>query len=157
MTLERFVRPIVEIKKGEWSKTILTFLYFYLTITAYYILKPARNSLYINYLGADNIPYAVIFIAVILISIPGFIPTPEYGTGEYNYYMDVRSILANTWRLLINIGIALIASVLFLGAFRLKKQSEQAKRGMYIAFGIVILSFILSLVFLRYILLIINN
>lgn len=65
ITLERFVRPVMEIKKGEWLKAILSSLYFYLTITAYYILKPARNSLYIDYLGADNIPYATIFIAVV--------------------------------------------------------------------------------------------
>ncbi len=65
ISFEKFIRPIMEIKKGEWTKTILTFLYFYLTITAYYILKPARNSLYINYLGADNIPYAIMFIAII--------------------------------------------------------------------------------------------
>ena len=64
MSLEKLVRPIVDIKKGEWSKVLLTFLYFYLTITAYYILKPARNSLYINFLGANNIPYVIMFIAV---------------------------------------------------------------------------------------------
>ncbi|MBU1864031.1 MAG: hypothetical protein KKH94_10245, partial [Candidatus Omnitrophica bacterium] len=64
-SLERFVRPIMEIRRGEWSKTILMALYFYLTITAYYVLKPARNSLYINYLGANRIPDAILLIAVI--------------------------------------------------------------------------------------------
>lgn len=65
MSFESIARPIMEIRKGEWSKTLLTAFYFFLTITAYYILKPARNSLFIEYIGVDNIPYATIFIAII--------------------------------------------------------------------------------------------
>ncbi len=51
--------------KKDSVSAFLSFLYFYFTITAYYILKPARNSLYIEYLGADNKPYVTMFIAVI--------------------------------------------------------------------------------------------
>jgi ATP/ADP translocase len=68
VSLESIVRPIMDIRKGEWSKTLLSAFYFFLTITAYYILKPARNSLFIEYIGVDNIPYATICIA--LISFP---------------------------------------------------------------------------------------
>jgi len=72
MTIERMIRPILEIRKGEWNKTLLSFFYFFLTITAYYILKPARNSLYIEYIGVNNIPYAIIVIAIISLPIISF-------------------------------------------------------------------------------------
>ena len=91
----------------------------------------------------------LIFIAIILISIPGFVPIPDFGTGEYAIYMEIKNLLGNIWRLLINIAIALIAFTLFLGAFRLKDLSEHAKRGMYIAFGLVMIGFILNLAYSR--------
>jgi len=49
--------PALNIKKGEASKTFLMFLYFFLVITAYYILKPVRDSLFIEWLGAENLPF----------------------------------------------------------------------------------------------------
>jgi ATP/ADP translocase len=69
MILANFFRPIIDVRKGEWSKSLLAFFYFFLSITAYYVLKPARNSLYIEYIGVDNIPYAVIVIAFITLPI----------------------------------------------------------------------------------------
>lgn len=44
----------------------LLFVDFFLIITAYYQLKPASRSLFIEYLGADRLPYVWIATAVVL-------------------------------------------------------------------------------------------
>lgn len=58
--------PILRIKKEEWPKTFLMSAYFFLTITSYYILKPVRDSVFIDRYGAENLPYAwLVTIAVL--------------------------------------------------------------------------------------------
>ena len=57
MPINRFFLPMPNVKKGELSKALLMFLYFYLIITAYYILKPVRDSLFIEWMGAQNLPF----------------------------------------------------------------------------------------------------
>lgn len=69
----QFVRsilnPIVRIKKEEWPKTLLMFLYFFLTITSYYILKPVRDSVFIDTYGAENLPYVWLITIVVLTAV----------------------------------------------------------------------------------------
>jgi AAA family ATP:ADP antiporter len=60
------IPSLLAIKKGEWSKTFLMFLYFFLVITAYYIIKPVRDSLFIEHLGAQNLPFVYLSDAVIV-------------------------------------------------------------------------------------------
>ena len=48
-----------------WRASIL-FINFFLIILAYYHIKPASRSLFIEYLGADSLPYVWISTAVIL-------------------------------------------------------------------------------------------
>jgi len=42
------------------------FLYFFLTITSYYILKPVRDSAFIHEYGAEKLPYAWLLTIVVL-------------------------------------------------------------------------------------------
>jgi len=55
----------------HWRAGIL-FLNFFLIILAYYQIKPASRSLFIEYLGADRLPYVWIGTAVFLGSVIGF-------------------------------------------------------------------------------------
>lgn len=48
-----------------WRASIL-FINFFLIILAYYHIKPASRSLFLEYLGADSLPYVWISTAVIL-------------------------------------------------------------------------------------------
>ena len=48
-----------------WRALIL-FINFFLIILAYYHIKPASRSLFLEYLGADSLPYVWISTAVIL-------------------------------------------------------------------------------------------
>jgi AAA family ATP:ADP antiporter len=67
--LSRLLRPIVELRSGEATTALLMFLFSFLAMTSYNIVKPITRSEFIASLGADNLPY-VQFGAGVLI---GFI------------------------------------------------------------------------------------
>jgi ATP:ADP antiporter, AAA family len=50
---------------GTAVKTWLNFLFFFLVIYAYYIAKPIRNSLFLEWMGPSNLPYVYLFSAVV--------------------------------------------------------------------------------------------
>jgi ATP:ADP antiporter, AAA family len=56
---------LVDIRKGEYIKTISLFLYLLLVITCYVISKTVRDALFISKFGALKLPYVYIGIAVI--------------------------------------------------------------------------------------------
>ena len=60
------LKKILDIRSGEWRNVILMFLYFFMIITSYYILKPVRNSLFLEQLGAHNLPWVYIGTAVVI-------------------------------------------------------------------------------------------
>ncbi len=65
----RLLRPIVQLRDGESTTALLMFLFSFLAMTSYNIIKPITRSEFIASLGADNLPY-VQFGAGVLI---GFI------------------------------------------------------------------------------------
>src|SRR5688500_20347366 len=64
----RILRPIVQFRDGESTTALLMFLYSFLAMTSYNIIKPITRSEFIASLGADNLPY-VQFGAGILIGV----------------------------------------------------------------------------------------
>jgi AAA family ATP:ADP antiporter len=67
--LARVLNPIVQLRDREAVTVLLMFLYSFLAMTSYNIIKPITRSEFIASLGADNLPY-VQFGAGVLI---GFI------------------------------------------------------------------------------------
>ncbi|MBI4398751.1 MAG: MFS transporter [Candidatus Omnitrophica bacterium] len=63
------VQPIVKIRKDEWPKTLLMFFYFFITITCLYILKPVRNSIFLEKSGFENLPYVWISTVLIMVGV----------------------------------------------------------------------------------------
>ena len=55
--LARLLRPIVQLRDGEATTALLMFLYSFLAMTSYNIIKPITRSEFISSLGADNLPY----------------------------------------------------------------------------------------------------
>src|SRR5687768_6160900 len=53
----RLLRPIVQLRDGEAATALLMFLYSFLAMTSYNIIKPITRSEFIASLGADNLPY----------------------------------------------------------------------------------------------------
>lgn len=64
--LQRVLSPIVEVRKEEATSLYLMFLYSFLAMTSYNIVKPLATAKFISDLGADNLPY-VLLVAGFLI------------------------------------------------------------------------------------------
>ncbi|MCM8776572.1 MAG: hypothetical protein NC930_09545 [Candidatus Omnitrophica bacterium] len=64
-----YLRPFVEIRPGERMKTLLMLLYFLLTISTLYILKPVRGALFLNEFGAENLRYVYMGEGVFLVFV----------------------------------------------------------------------------------------
>jgi AAA family ATP:ADP antiporter len=58
MTLtQRLLKPIVDVRERESGTVLLMFLYSFLAIASYTMLKPATRSTFITSLGAERLPY----------------------------------------------------------------------------------------------------
>ena len=55
--IARLLRPVVQLRDGESTTALLMFLYSFLAMTSYNIIKPITRSEFIASLGADNLPY----------------------------------------------------------------------------------------------------
>ncbi len=66
--LARWLAPIAELRPGEGGTALLLFLYSFLAMTSYNIVKPVTRSQFISSLGADNLPW-VQFGAGMLIGV----------------------------------------------------------------------------------------
>jgi ATP/ADP translocase/CRP-like cAMP-binding protein len=62
----RVLRPIVQLREGESTTALLMFLYSFLAMTSYNIIKPITRSEYISSLGADNLPYVQFAMGVLI-------------------------------------------------------------------------------------------
>jgi AAA family ATP:ADP antiporter len=62
----RLLRPIVQFRAGESTTALLMFLYSFLAMTSYNIIKPITRSEYISNLGADNLPYVQFAMGVLI-------------------------------------------------------------------------------------------
>jgi AAA family ATP:ADP antiporter len=64
------MKSLTGVRRGELAPVGLLSLYLFLVVTSYYVIKPVRNSLFIERLGADNLPYVYIatalFVGVII-------------------------------------------------------------------------------------------
>jgi ATP/ADP translocase/HEAT repeat protein len=67
--MKRWLRSIIDVRKGEVALTLLMFLYYYLLLVTYYFLKPARDSLFLVKLGASQLPIVFMLIAVIVVPV----------------------------------------------------------------------------------------
>ena len=59
-------KRFVQIRPGEGRKVLLTFLYFFLIITAYYVIKPVSRSLVLGKLGSRFVPYIDLVCAILM-------------------------------------------------------------------------------------------
>ena len=60
----RLLRPIVQLREGESTTALLMFLYSFLAMTSYNIIKPITRSEFISSLGADDLPWVTFGMGV---------------------------------------------------------------------------------------------
>ena len=59
-------KRFVQIRPGEERKVFLTFAYFFLVITSYYLIKPVSRSLVLGELGSRVVPYVDLVCAILM-------------------------------------------------------------------------------------------
>ena len=64
--IARLLRPVVQLREGEATTVLLMFLYSFLAMTSYNIIKPLSKSQYISSLGADDVPYVNFGLGVLI-------------------------------------------------------------------------------------------
>jgi len=64
--MRRLLKPIVELRETETGTAVLMFLYSFLAMTAYNIIKPATRSTFISGLGADNLPWVQLGAGILI-------------------------------------------------------------------------------------------
>ena len=64
--LSRLMRPIVQLREGEATTTLLMFLYSFLAMTSYNIIKPLGRSTFMSSWGADNLPYVQLAMGIFI-------------------------------------------------------------------------------------------
>jgi ATP/ADP translocase len=67
--IRRFISSFLDVRKGEALLTFLMFSYYYLILVTYYLLKPARDSLFLVKLGPTQLPWVFILTALIIAPI----------------------------------------------------------------------------------------
>ncbi|MBZ0185049.1 MAG: hypothetical protein K8F91_02265 [Candidatus Obscuribacterales bacterium] len=63
--LQTSLAYFIDIQKGERMKTALLFLWFFLFICVYYVLRPVRRGLVLDGLGNENMPFVYIGTALV--------------------------------------------------------------------------------------------
>ena len=70
--MKRFLKSILggsfDVRKGEWTLTLLMFANIYLILVTYYLLKPARDALFLVMASPQELP--IVFIIIALVTVP---------------------------------------------------------------------------------------
>jgi len=97
-------KRFAHIRPGEGRKVLLTFLYFFLVITAYYVVKPVSRSLVLDDLGHRIVPYMDLVTAILMgpvvtlfARLVNRMPKPRLVSVSF---WTVSGIMAVFWKLL---------------------------------------------------------
>ncbi|MBD3258468.1 hypothetical protein GF377_08540, partial [candidate division GN15 bacterium] len=90
---------LFNIERAELVRAVLMFLYAFLLLSAYLILKPVRNSLFLDRFGADQLVYMYMIIAASATPIASF-----YGWTAARTTLP-KLVGATTVIIIINLGI----------------------------------------------------
>jgi AAA family ATP:ADP antiporter len=89
------ILSVLGIRPGERLRVGLMSLYFFLVITSYYVIKPVRNSLFVERLGADNLPYVYIITALVVGIIIAFYSRFADRIGRQALLLGTAAFLAS--------------------------------------------------------------
>lgn len=63
---QRLLAPIAEVRRDEVVTALLMFAYSFLAMSSYNIVKPITRSTFIADLGADNLPYVLLAVGLLI-------------------------------------------------------------------------------------------
>jgi AAA family ATP:ADP antiporter len=115
--IHRLVSPIVQLRQGEAITALLMFAYSFLAMAGYNMIKPVTRGLFIEKLGAENLPWIQFGAGIVI----GFI---------MQGYTRVISLAPRRWM----IPITLSAIVALMASFYFMFSSFPTNRGVAVGF-----------------------
>jgi AAA family ATP:ADP antiporter len=64
--LRSWFETLTDVRREEVRALVLMIVYGFLAMTSYYVVKPVRNAVFVDRVGADNLPYVYILTAIIV-------------------------------------------------------------------------------------------
>jgi AAA family ATP:ADP antiporter len=127
----RLLRPMVQLRVGESTTALLMFLYSFLAMTSYNIIKPITRSEFISNLGADNVPWVTFAIGVtigvimqgytrVISTVPRrwMIPVTQVGiAGVLLLFYFLFTFVGQDWVAVAFYVVSLILSILLISQF----------------------------------------
>lgn len=92
--IREWFRSTTDIRRGERLTVALMFAYGFLAMASYYLVKPARNSIFVDRIGADGLSYAYVITAV-------FVALVMVGYSRYVDRVGRQTLLQSTFAFLI--------------------------------------------------------
>lgn len=68
-TLRSWFRSAADVRRDEYGSVALMFGYGFLALTSYYLIKPARNSIFVDRVGAEHLPWVYILTALVVLAV----------------------------------------------------------------------------------------
>lgn len=68
-TVGEWLRKVVGVRRDELVPAGLLALYGYLALTSFYVVKPVRNSVFVDRVGADSLPVVYVITAVFVTAV----------------------------------------------------------------------------------------
>jgi ATP/ADP translocase/HEAT repeat protein/CRP-like cAMP-binding protein len=122
--LARLLRPVVQLRDREAATVLLMFLYSFLAMAGYNMIKPVTRGLFIEKLGAENLPWIQFGAGIVI----GFI---------MQGYTRVITAVPRRWMIPITLGGIVLAMSTFFVLFSEFPTNPAVAVGFYL-FGLII-------------------
>ena len=120
----RLLRPLVQLRDGETTTVLLMFLYSFLAMAGYNMIKPVTRGLFIEKLGAENLPWIQFGAGIVI----GFI---------MQGYTRTISMAPRRWMIPLTLGSIVLAMSAFYLLFGRLPNNRTVAVGFYL-FGLII-------------------
>lgn len=91
--MKALINKFYDIREGEWWLALTFFAVSFLLMVVVYFLKPVRDSLFLVGLGANNLPYVFILIAVVAIPVTGLISKSVQRYKSYRVFLWTNAVV----------------------------------------------------------------
>jgi len=91
--MRNFINKFYDIRYGEWLMTLAMFFINFLLMVVLYFLKPARDSLFLVELGAAQLPFVFILVAVVSIPVTKVISNLVQSYNNYKVFLWTNIIV----------------------------------------------------------------
>jgi ATP/ADP translocase/HEAT repeat protein/CRP-like cAMP-binding protein len=122
--LSRLLAPLVQLRSGETATALLMFAYSFLAMAGYNMIRPVTRGLFIEKLGAENLPWVLLGAGIVI----GLI---------MQAYTRVIGLAPRRWMIPITLTAITVLMAVFFALFTSMPDSRTVAVGFYL-FGLIV-------------------